>query len=231
LNTDPGMRALLAPFQDPAAVSHYTEGPPRFVPGFADLHKMTSILLGENTPDNAHVLVVGAGGGLELRAWAQDHPHWRFVGVDPARPMLDLAKKTLGPLAARVELHEGYVDDAPEGPFDAASCLLTLHFLDAAERQRTLEQIRKRMKPGAPFIAVHASFPQGQRDTWLARYAAFAIASGVERDKGLAMREKIAANLSMFSPAEDESILKAAGFRDITPFYAAFTWRGWIAYA
>lgn len=231
MNTDPAIRALLAPFQDPAVVAQYTEGPPRFVPGFADLHKMTSILLGESTPENGHVLVVGAGGGLELKAWAQDHPHWRFVGVDPARPMLDLAKRTLGPLAERVALHEGYVDDAPEGPFDAASCLLTLHFLDAAQRQRTLEQIRRRLKPGAPFVAVHASFPQDERDAWLSRYAEFAIASGVERDRGLAMREKVAANLRMLSPAQDESILKAAGFADITPFYAAFTWRGWIAYA
>lgn len=225
------MRALLAPFQDPAVVAQYAEGPPRFVPGFADLHKMASILLGERAPDDAHVLVVGAGGGLELKAWAQDHPHWRFTGVDPARPMLDLAEKTLGPMAARVALQEGYVDDAPEGPFHAASCLLTLHFLDAAERQRTLEQIHRRLKPGAPFVAVHASFPQGQRDAWLARYAEFAIASGVDRDKGLAMREKVAANLSMFSPADDERILQAAGFADVTPFYAAFTWRGWIAYA
>lgn len=231
MSTDPAIRALLAPFQDPAVVSQYTEGPPRFVPGFADLHKMTSILLGESVPDDGQVLVVGAGGGLELRAWAQDHPRWRFVGVDPARPMLDLAKRTLGSLAARVQLHEGYVEDAPEGPFDAASCLLTLHFLDAAQRQRTLEQIHRRLKPDAPFVAVHASFPQEERNTWLSRYAEFAIASGVDRDKGLAMREKVAANLCMFSPAEDESILKAAGFADVTPFYAAFTWRGWIAYA
>lgn len=231
MNTDPGIRALLAPFQDPAVVAQYTDGPLRFVPGFADLHKMTGILLAESMPDDGRMLVIGAGGGLELRAWAQDHPHWRFVGVDPARPMLDLAKKTLGPLAARVELHEGYADDAPEGPFDAASCLLTLHFLDAVERQRTLEQIHRRLKPGAPFVAVHASFPQDERSTWLSRYAEFAIASGVDRDKGLAMREKVAANLSMLSPAEDESLLQAAGFRDVTPFYAAFTWRGWIAYA
>ncbi len=145
--------------------------------------------------------------------------------------MLELAKKTLGPLAARVELHEGYVDDAPEGPFDAASCLLTLHFLDAKERRRTLEQIRKRLKPGAPFVAVHASFPQGSATPGFPAMRLLPLRRGVERDKGLAMREKVAANLSMFSPAEDESILKAAGFRDITPFYAAFTWRGWITYA
>ena len=44
--------------------------------------------------------------------------------------MLKLAERTLGPLGARVQLQHGYIDDAPDGPFDAATCLLTLHFLD-----------------------------------------------------------------------------------------------------
>ncbi|MFP3481047.1 class I SAM-dependent methyltransferase, partial [Burkholderia sp. SIMBA_057] len=81
---------------------------------------------------------LGAGGGLELKALADAHPHWRFVGVDPAAEMLRLAERTLGPHMDRVELVEGYIDDAPEGPFDAATCLLTLHFLAPPERERTV---------------------------------------------------------------------------------------------
>ena len=53
---------LLAPFSDPEAVARYVEGPPRFVPGFADLHRMTAILLAERTPEDARILVLGAGG-------------------------------------------------------------------------------------------------------------------------------------------------------------------------
>ena len=96
--------------------------------------------------------------------------------------MLKLAARTLGSLASRARLHQGYIDDAPEGPFDAAACLLTLHFLDTAERLRTLSEIRRRLKPGAPFVAAHSSFPQdeGERAQWLSRYAAFAIASGAD---------------------------------------------------
>ena len=120
---------LLKPFSDPEAVARYAEGPPRFVPGYTDLHRMTAVLLGERAPVDARVLVLGAGGGLELKALAQAHPHWSFDGVDPAAEMLKLAAQTLGlpqgPLATRVHLHQGYVDDAPSGPFDAATCLLT----------------------------------------------------------------------------------------------------------
>lgn len=224
---------LQAHFSDPDAVAKYAEGPPRFVPGFADLHRMTVILLAERAPADARVLVLGAGGGLELKALAQAHPGWTFDGVDPAAEMLSQAKRTLGPLASRATLHQGYIDDAPDGPFDAAACLLTLHFLAPDERRRTAAQIHQRLKPGAPFVAAHSSFPQHEpeRSAWLSRYAAFAEAHGVPSDQAQGARTAVAAHLNLLSPEQDEAILRDAGFTGVTPFYAAFTWRGWVAYA
>jgi tRNA (cmo5U34)-methyltransferase len=223
---------VVAHFSDPVAAARYAEGPPRFVPGFADLQRMSGILLAERAPENARVLVLGAGGGLELKAFAKAHSGWSFDGVDPAGEMLKLAARTLGTLASRARLHQGYIDDAPEGPFDAAACLLTLHFLDAEERRRTVAEIRRRLKPGAPFVAAHASFPQGEgRARWLSRYAAFAIASGADRDRVEGARAAVDAHLSMLSPEQDEAVLRDAGFSDVTLFYAAFTWRGWVGYA
>ncbi len=219
-------------FSDPAAVARYVEGPPRFVPGFADMQRMSGILLAERAPENARVLVLGAGGGLELKAFATAQPGWSFDGVDPAGEMLKLAARTLGPLASRARLHQGYIDDAPEGPFDAAACLLTLHFLDTAERLRTLSEIHRRLKPGAPFVAAHSSFPQDEgRAQWLSRYAAFAIASGADPVQVGGARAAVDAHLNMLSPEQDEAVLREAGFSDVSLFYAAFTWRGWVAYA
>ena len=64
------------PFTDPAAVASYAQNPPRIVPGFADLQRMTTLLLAERAPDNARVLVLGAGGGLELKVFAEANPGW-----------------------------------------------------------------------------------------------------------------------------------------------------------
>lgn len=227
------INAIQAPFSDPQAVARYTEGPPRFVPGFDALHRMTAILLAERAPKDARVLVVGAGGGLELKALSEAHPGWTFDGVDPAAEMLKLAGRTLGPLASRVRLHEGYIEDAPEGPFDAATCLLTLHFLKPEERLRTEREIRRRLKPKAPFVVAHSSFPQAaaERAAWLSRYAAFAVASGVDPDQAQNARAAVDANLDMLSPEHDEAILREAGFSGVSLFYAAFSWRGWVAYA
>ncbi|MFN4230696.1 class I SAM-dependent methyltransferase [Parvibaculum sp.] len=232
MQTD-AMNDMLAHFNDPAAVAQYTEGPVRFVPGYRELHRMTAILLGERAPEDAKVLVLGAGGGMEMKALAEAHPRWTFEGVDPAREMLKLAERVLGEHAARADLREGYIEDASEGPFDAAACLLTLHFLERSERVRTAAEIRRRMKPGAPFVAAHSSFPQGAdvRPQWLSRYAAFAVASGADPEMAEKARTGVAAHLDLLSPEEDEAVLREAGFSDVTPFYAAFTWRGWVAYA
>ena len=227
------LSALLAPFRDPEAVARYTDGPRRFVPGVADMHRMTGLLLAERAPKDARVLVLGAGGGLELKVLADMHEGWTFDGVDPSPEMLALAQRTVGAHARRVRLHEGIIDAAPDGPFDAATCLLTLHFLDRVERLRTVRDIRCRLKPGAPFVAAHSSFPQGkdERALWLSRYAAFAVSSGVDPDSAKAMLTKVEAHLSLLAPEQDEDILREAGFSDVSLFYAAFTWRGWVAYA
>jgi tRNA (cmo5U34)-methyltransferase len=223
---------FLESFSDPAEVAKYADGARRFVPGLDGLHRMTHVLLAERVPVDARILVLGAGGGLELRAMAEAHPLWTFVGVDPAEEMLRLAAQTLGPLADRVELVKGYIDDAPAGPFDGATCLLTLHFLDAQERRRTAERIRSRLKTDAPFVAAHSSFPQGagERATWLARYTAYAIASGADPQLASNARAAVESSVNLFTPEADEAILRDAGFRDVQQFFAAFTWRGWIAY-
>ncbi|MGA0596237.1 class I SAM-dependent methyltransferase [Enterovirga sp. CN4-39] len=229
----PQMSEILDRFSDPEAVAQYAEGPPRYVPGFADLHRMAAVLMAERAPADARVLVLGAGGGLELRAFADAQPGWRFDGVDPSAEMLRLAVRTLGPHAPRAHLHEGYIEAAPDGPFDAATCLLTLHFLAPDERLRTLREIRRRLRPGAPFVVAHSSFPQGEdeRAAWLRRYADFAVASGADPAQAENARAAVSAHLNILEPEHDAAILREAGFSDVTPFYAAFTWRGWVAYA
>lgn len=220
-------------FRDPAAVSRYAEGPPRFMPGFADMQCMTAILLAERARSDDQILVLGAGGGLELEIFARMQPDWRMVGVDPAAAMLDQARSRLGPHTNRVRLIEGYIDDAPPGPFEGGCCLLTLHFLEREERLRTLHEIHRRLAPNAAFVAAHCSFPQAphERELWLDRYASFAIAQGVEADVANGARDAVAANLSLLDPAEDEALLREAGFSGVEMFYAGFSWRGWVCYA
>ncbi|WP_255593488.1 class I SAM-dependent methyltransferase [Acidovorax sp. sic0104] len=235
------------PFTDLAAVARYAEGPRRNVPGYDSVLPMVRILLAERVPADGRVLVVGAGGGLELEDMALAHPGWRFDGVDPSQPMLDLAAQRLqsaGVSGDRVALHHGYVHSAPDGPFDGATCLLTFHFVPREERVAMATEIRRRLKPGAPFVAVHLSVEDGdagagfggeggagERDLWLSRYAAFQVASGVAPEHAARARDKVAAELAVLTPQEDEAILHEAGFGDVRMFYMGFAFRGWVATA
>lgn len=221
----------MSPFSDPRAVARYAEGQVRQVPGFQGLQRMAMLLLAERVPEDGRVLVLGAGGGLELQAFAGAQPGWRFAGVDPSAQMLALARQTLGALEARVDFHQGYIDSLAEGHFDGATCLLTLHFLPREERLRTLEQLWQRLAPGAPLVVAHHSVPEGEeRMRWLQRYAAFAEASGVAREQAQGAVAAIDERLPLLSPEQDEALLRQAGFEGVELFYAGFTFRGWVGY-
>jgi len=208
----------------------YAEGPPRQVPGFDSLHRMTIMLLAERVPPQGRVLVHGAGGGLELKAFADAQAGWTFDGVDPSADMLRTAEETAAAHRSRIRLHHGFIDAAPEGPFDGACSLLTFHFIAREARGGTLREIHRRLRPGAPFAIAHVSFDQQEpaRTQWIARHVSFA---GTDPARAEAARQAIATRLSVLSPDEDEAMLREAGFSDVSLFYAGLSFRGWIGYA
>ncbi|WP_306286526.1 hypothetical protein [Sphingomonas sp. Ant20] len=67
-------------FSGTTIVSSYAENATRMVPGLRDLPKMAGALLAERVPTDARILVLGAGGGLELKA----SPRCNRVGASMA---------------------------------------------------------------------------------------------------------------------------------------------------
>lgn len=204
----------------------------RQVPGLADLHRMVALLLDERMPETGEVLVLGAGGGMEMSALSRFNPGWRLYGVDPSADMLDLARAKLAGSTSPVRWLEGYIDNADPGPFDAGVCLLTLHFLPRKTRLETLRQIYARLRPGAPLVVAHHSFPQDEagQDLWLRRNAALMMSGGFDTDTARAGVEMMKRTLPALSPEEDEALLQQAGFSEPALFYAGFTFKGWVAY-
>ena len=218
---------------DAEAARRYADGPPRQVPGFSGLHKMAAQLLAERVPAGGRILVLGAGGGLELDYFAQTQPGWTFDGVDPSAEMLDLARHTTASHASRIKLHQGYIDVAPEGPFDGATSILTFHFIPREQRLATLQQLRRRLRSGAPLILAHISFPQAEpeRSLWIARHVAYSAAPDADPAHLENARKAIGSKLTILSPEEEEAMLREAGFAGVSLFYAGLSFRGWVAYA
>jgi tRNA (cmo5U34)-methyltransferase len=55
MRTEGGANHVMSAYSSPEAVARYVDVSPRFVPGFADLHRMTGILLAERVPADAKV--------------------------------------------------------------------------------------------------------------------------------------------------------------------------------
>jgi tRNA (cmo5U34)-methyltransferase len=220
-----------APFTNPTAVASYAVNALRRVPGLADLHRMVMLLLADQAPGDAHILVVGAGGGMEIKAMAEAQSTWRFTGVDPSPAMLDLARQTLMSFADRVDLIEGAIDQAPKGPFDGATCLLTLHHLDRTERLRTLKDVYSRLKPGAKLVVAEHSAPGADPERWMTRSVAFGDREGLDWEEAAATGRMMTGHLPLLTPTEEENLLREAGFTNVELYYAAFSFRGWAGTA
>lgn len=224
-------------YADKAFAARYAaDGPARFVPGYYAMHQMAAQLIAESAGEQAELLVLGAGGGLEIGSFGRAMPHWQFTGVDPSEEMLEQARNTVreAGIEGRVSFVHGYVADAPPGPFDAATCMLTLHFMnDDGEKLDALVEIKARLKPGAPFILVDLCLDQNADDFDFRRdrYSTFALNSGAPEDLVATTRDRLKDVLNTVSAERNEALLHEAGFSSVELFYAGLYWRGWVAHS
>ena len=67
--------------------------------------------------------------------------------------------------------------------------------------------------------------------SWLTRSIAFANGDALDFGKASVSAEAMCARLPILRSDEDEALLWQAGFSDPALFYAAFSFRGWVALA
>ncbi|MDR6549892.1 class I SAM-dependent methyltransferase [Paenibacillus qinlingensis] len=187
---------------------------------------------------DASLLVIGAGGGNELTAWGPANPAWSFTGIDISEEMLKIAQYKANQLRLenRVNLIHGTIDELPatDEKFDAASCILVLHFIpDVQEKLKLLRTINAHLKPGAPFVLVSAF---GDRDSKelqnrLHIWKSFWLDAGDEASSVDEMVNKALMSLSFLSDEHIEKLLTEAGFTNITRFYTTGLFGGWMSTA
>ncbi|RKH97729.1 methyltransferase [Corallococcus sp. AB038B] len=107
--------------------------------------------------ETASLLHVGLGTGAELVPYLRFNvPGWRFTGVEPSGPMLEVARKRLEAegLLSRTHLHEGELRTLPQGPpFDGVQLMGVLHHVEGEDaRVELLREVTRRLKPGAPLV-------------------------------------------------------------------------------
>lgn len=219
---------------NPDFAAEYDRGPPLFIPGYAASHVMAASVLVDRIGQDADVLVVGAGGGVEIAAFAGYCAGWRFIAVDPSQAMLDLAAKRLERErpTTQTKLIKGVAGDSPEGPFDAATAFLCLMFVpDDGSRLEQYKAIHMRLKPGAPFLMIHPLTDPARRDRDLARYAIHARLMGAEEELIERASAMQTSQVHLLSTERELELLRAAGFKVNGTFYQGLWVDGWEATA
>lgn len=208
------------------------------IPGYESLHGMAQSLLQTSLSGSAKLLIVGSGTGMELVNYSKVNPSWSLTGVDPSSEMMAIAQSAIveGKLQERVNLHTGCVNSLPETePMDAATLILVMHFLsDDGAKLQLLKDIAQRLKSGAKFIIVDlhgdksASYFSQFFKAWQNFY--FSQLDDETRTE-VEARFQPSINNSMYFVTEARIIelLQMAGFGQVTKFYHAFLFGGWIA--
>lgn len=205
------------------------------IPGYDAMLTMLTALFQLYLTNDAHILVVGAGGGNEISALSQTHPSWQFTGVDPSEKMLAVAQSKVESLGLddRVTLHQGVVQGLPQFPFNAATSLLVMHFLpDDGTKLDYLKAIADRLQPGSLFVLVDSHGDKQSEvfkrlaDGWQKR----AQMVGMEAQRLNEVADGVWQHIQCVPEERTLELLAQAGFTRITRFYTGFIFAGWFAF-
>ncbi|MEL6614232.1 MAG: class I SAM-dependent methyltransferase [Bacteroidota bacterium] len=205
----------------------------RACPGYDTLHDHIAALLAGALPPEAHVLVVGAGTGAEVERLGRAAPGWRFTAVDPSGDMLAVcaARAEAAGLADRVRYVEGTTDDAPPGPYDAATSVCVAHFLHGHDtRVAYFSAIAERLRPQAPFIQADLFRPASSvaPEALLAAWRHLVVQAGTPPEEAEAFFEQVERNVCLADEATLVRETTEAGFGPRTRFHQSLLWGAWI---
>ncbi len=188
----------------------------RLAPGYDLLQSTVASVLAARLPDDAHLLVVGAGTGAEIVTMGRNVSRWQFTAVDPSPDMLDRCRSRVAEagLAPRVEYVCDRIEDASfPRRFDAATSLLVAHFIDGdAAKQRYFHALAGWLRPDAPLVWADLYRPTSD-EAYRALWAAWREQTGARMEADAAARafERIDEGISFVRPATLHQIVADAG--------------------
>ncbi len=219
----------------PVATNEYDEMARIALPGYEVMHTMVLSFLRFHLPETANLLIVGAGTGMELIRFSKSNSQWHMLGVDPSSNMLLLAQQKIQQhdLSKQVKLFQGYTHDLPATPvYDAATCILVMHFLpDDGSKLALLQSISQRLKSSAAFILVDIFGEKGTREfeQMVSVLKVFWSEMGMKPERIAQVLETVNKGVYPIPEAKVLELLQQSGFGNIMRFYTGLWVGGWVA--
>lgn len=235
-------------WNDPIA-EQYTQRIRRKIPGYEYLYRLTEHLLQvQLQPSSEHdslfssieqkrLLIIGAGGGQEIITLGIEHPEWQFTAIDLSERMLNVAKQRVKEqeITASIQWIHGTVDDIPAHSsviYDAATCLLVLHFIKEREQKvELLRTIAQHLPVGAPIcIACITGELESESFLWqMKAWKKHMLSQQITVEEWQAFADSIGQQSYPVSSIEVEQLLEESGWTEITPYFGSFLIQAWCA--
>jgi tRNA (cmo5U34)-methyltransferase len=205
------------------------------VPGYDVLHRLIRLQLHALLGAEAHVLVPGAGTGMEIVTLGATRPNWRFTAIDPSPGMLEAARERIGRagLGGHATFHQGTVDGLAQAPlFDAACLVLVLHFVpDDGAKTLLLRAVGERLRPGAPLILADL-FGEPESVPFrrlMAVWHDWQLDAGIEPEDVEKGFRHVVKDIHFVTENRLAELLAGAGFTAPEPFFRTLHFGGWMA--
>ena len=106
-----------------------------------------------NIAPGQHILDIGCGTGTLAVLLKRRYPDVQIVGLDPDPKALGRAKNKVRRAAISVQLDQGFADELPykEESFDRVLSSFMFHHLAGQDREKTLREVSRVLKPGGSF--------------------------------------------------------------------------------
>lgn len=177
-----------------ATIDYYDGWIRKAVPGYDEMFAIARELLSFPEGAEVDVLDLGAGTGLFSRLVLGKYPCGRFVLVDVAEKMLDVARERFRDYAGQVRYRvEDYRYLREDERFDLVISALSIHHLADEEKRTLFDRVHAALRKGGVFLnldQIRGATPALQQlycDTWLAKVRG-AGASEEEVRAGVARR-------------------------------------------
>lgn len=193
----------------------------KFIPCFDDFYKNTTEFIASNIEEPKQIVDLGAGTGLLTYFWYQQFPDSKYLLVDIAEEMLNVARRRFGGIENISYQTENYIYKLPDIIFDMVISALSIHHLEDKDKRKLFAGIYGSLPHGGIFI----NYDQFCRDQpemnhWFNLYWESKIAKSGLAEKDIELwkeRRKLDRECTV---RQEEDMLKDCGFKIVECVYS-----------